>query len=99
MTKYARFLWRHNEVDQTIHMVDVIDTADYHPRPTWGQTDEELLSKLFEPNKAGWVADDEWFKQVPDGVQNGATFNGDEAADTMDATKYLNPDGTDGNGQ
>ena len=101
MSKYARFLWRHNEVDHSVHLVDLIDTSVYEPRPSWGQTDDALLSKIFEPNKDQWVADDEWFHQVPDACQPGATFLGEEGCpeeDYLNPDNYINPDGTNGAG-
>lgn len=98
MTKYARFLWKHNEVDQLVHLVDVLDAAIYEPRPSWGQTDDALLSRLFAPNKTQWLSDAEWFVAVPSGVQNGAFFVG-KSGEEMDPLKYINPDDTDGVGQ
>lgn len=95
MTKYARFVWKNNESDHTVHLVDVLDmnVAAYQPRPLLGcMTDEELLSKLFSANKDQWVTDDEWFAQVPDGVKNGATFIGTWPADQFDPSKYENPE-------
>ena len=100
MSKYARFIWRHNDVDHITHLVDVVDmgVAAYQPCPLLGcTTDDELLSKLFAPNKAQWVADDEWFVRVPAGVQNSAIFIG-VAGEENDPSKYVNPDNTDGNG-
>lgn len=97
MSKYARLLWRHNDTDQTIHLVDVLDMEDraYQPRPLLGcMTDQDLLSRLFEPNKAQWLADDEWFVAVPQGAQSGAVFIGAWPDDQNDPKKYENPDGT-----
>lgn len=95
MSKYARFIWRNEQSDHSIQLVDVIDMAvSYPPLPLLGcDTYEKLLSKLFEPNKAQWVADDEWFVAVPDGVQSGAVFTG-MAGEESDPLKYENPDGT-----
>lgn len=96
MSKYARFIWRNEISDHSIQLVDVIDiTSAYPPLPILGcNTAMELLSKLFEPNKAQWVADDEWFEQVPQGVHSCATFIGTWPADQFNDRAYVNPDGT-----
>ena len=90
MTKYARFVWRNNESDHSIHLVDVVDVTAACPRlPLIGcETEQQLLSKLFEPNKTQWVADDEWFQIVPNDVESGDTFVGIWPQDQMDSTKY-----------
>lgn len=95
--KYARFVWKHDDTDHTVHLVDVLDMAEaaYQPRPLLGcTTDDELLSKLFAPNKTQWVIDDEWFYETPQGVQSGAVFTGTWPDDQMVPLKYENPDGT-----
>lgn len=95
MSKYARPV-DHSKNATDIRMLDVIDTAIYSPRPEWGQTDDGLLSKIFAPEKAKWVAAGTWFVTVPNGVQPGARFAG---KDYLDAASYLNPDGSNGNGE
>jgi hypothetical protein len=79
-------------------MTDMLDLASdaYQPRPLLGcTTDEELLSKLFAPNKESWVNAGQWFVEVTGGVQDGAVHTG---TDFSDPVSYLNPDGSDGNG-
>lgn len=71
-------------------MLDLTDMLVYWPRPSWGQTDADLLSKVFEPNKAAWEAAGQWFVTVPAGVQNGAVYNG---LGYDDPKNYSNPDG------
>lgn len=71
-------------------MCDLVNTADYSPRPDWGQTDEALLEKIFAPNKAEWESANAWFVTVPDRMQ-GAVHAG---SDFTDPASYLNPDGT-----
>jgi hypothetical protein len=92
MTKYARPIPVGNEV----RTIDVVDTAAYEPRPEWGQTDDALLERLFAPQlEAQWKAAGQWFVEVCAGVQPGATHTG---SDFTDPASFLNPDGTDGNG-
>lgn len=43
-----------------------------------------------------WVQWGDTARRVPSGVQHGAEFSG---GDPMDADNYLNPDGTNGDGQ
>ena len=90
--KYARPIL----VDGHRRISDVLNTDDYEPKPGWWVSDEAALDKMFAPNKDAWVAAGEWFVQVPGGVQNGATYTGN---DYMDPANYLNPDGTNGNGE
>jgi hypothetical protein len=82
-------------VDTQVRMYDVVDTAKYDPRPAWGQTDAELLDRIFAPNKAEWVEAGVWFVEVCGGVQDGAVYSG---GGYMLPASYLNPDGSDGNG-
>jgi hypothetical protein len=91
MSKYARPM----TVGSQVRMIDTVDTADYDPRPEWGQTDEALLDRIFSNQKAQWAAANQWFVQVCDGVQPGAVYSG---SDYMNPANYLNPDGSDGNG-
>lgn len=92
MTKYARPV----PVDAQTRMYDVFDTATIEPRPPWGKTDDALLSRIFENQKAAWVKAGQWFVEVLQGVQDGAVHAGD---DHLDPASYLNPDGSDGNGK
>lgn len=92
MSKYARPV----SVGGEIRMYDVVDMANYEPRPTWGQTDDALLDRIFAPNKALWVAAGQWFVQVCGGVLDGAVHSG---PDFMAAASYLNPDGSNGEGE
>lgn len=91
MSKYARMI----PIDGQHRVVDVVDTSVYEPRPEWGQTDEQLLGRIFAPNKDAWVEAGQWFVLVPLGVQNGAVHTG---GDFMDPATYLNPDGSNGDG-
>lgn len=90
MTKYARPV----SIDGAHRMVDVIDTSDYEPRPSWGQVDADLLDRIFAPNKITWVNANAWFVPTLDGVQDGAVHTGE---DYSDPSSYINPDGSDGN--
>ena len=87
MATYARPV----VVGSQVRMYDITDTEAYNPRPSWGQTDEDLLSGVFSPNKAAWVAAGQWFAEVPPRVQDGAVHTG---GDYSDKASYLNPDGT-----
>lgn len=77
--KYARpvdFSETHD--GSNIRLVDVFDASVYEPRPSWGQTDDELLSRIFANHKSEWVNSGEWFIAVPDDVMpGGAVSNGD----------------------
>lgn len=92
MTKYSRFI----NVDGQQRAVDVINAADYEPRPDWWTNDSVALDKIFAPNKAAWVAAGQWFVQVLRGVQDSAVHTGNDFSDPL---SYVNPDGTDGNGE
>jgi hypothetical protein len=92
MTKYARPV----AVGDQVRMTDIVDTAMYEPRPSWGQTDDALLARLFSPQLAAeWKGAGEWFAEVCAGVQPGTTHTG---SDFMNAASYLNPDGSNGDG-
>lgn len=69
MTRYARL------VDG--HATDALNTADYNPRPTWGQTDDALLSGIYAQQKAAWFVTGQWFIAVPDTTISGDIDNGD----------------------
>lgn len=79
-----------------VRIYDVVDTAVFDPRPSWGKTDDALLTGMFKPNKAAWAAAGQWFVAVPAGVQAGAIHVG---SDYGAASSYTNPDGTDGDGK
>lgn len=91
MTKYARPV----SVASQIRLYDVIDTGDFSPSPSWGQTDADLLDRIFSPNKVAWVAAGQWFVSVLEGVQDGCIHTG---SDWSDPASYINPDGTNGMG-
>lgn len=93
--KYARFIPRE---DGTTQVIDVLDLGvpPYDQRPLLGcTTDADLLAKLFSPQLiAQWDAQGYGFQSTLPGVQNSATLSGDPAL----PGSYLNPDGSDGNG-
>ncbi len=91
MAMYARPV----QIGEEVRMVDVFDAAIYEPRPAWGQTDANLLDHIFVNSKAVWVAVGQWFISICAGVQSGAVHRGD---DFQDPTSYVNPGGTDANG-
>lgn len=91
MTKYARPVVVENKDGPQTRMMDVFNPAIYEPRPEWGQTDSDLMDRIFSNNKAAWVAAGVWFVAVPDRVQDGAVHTG---SDYSDKASYLNPDGT-----
>lgn len=100
MSKYARFIWRNENSDHSIQLIDAIDLSSpaYPQLPALGCKNEaELLSKLYQPSEAQWRADDEWFLPVPSGVQDGATYVG-APGDEANPINYHNPDGTYGDG-
>ncbi len=59
-------------------IVDVVDPSVYSPRPDWGQTDEDLLNRIFEA-VGGFAA----FKEIPDHIENGAFDNGDDTYENV----------------
>lgn len=83
--------------DSTQRIYDVVDTSVYNPRPAWAVNDDDLLQGLFQPNVAAWQATNQWFVRIPAGVKSGAVYLGGGQG-TTDASQYINPDNTDGNG-
>lgn len=74
MTRYARSV----NFNGQKFITDIVDMAVYTPRPSWGQTDDALLSKIFANHKDEWTAAGEWFFLLPDDtVTHWAIDNGD----------------------
>lgn len=85
--KYARFVDHSNLGDGSdIRTIDIVDTSVYVPRPTWGTTDEELLNRMFAPNKAAWVDAGAWFTPIPDALSNGSQYLGGDKSDLYNYT-------------
>jgi len=70
MTKYVRVV--------NGRAVDIVDTAIYEPRPSWGQTDEALLDRIYENHKAEWLSANQWFQPCDDALLDGAAVTVDE---------------------
>lgn len=98
MSKYARFTDCSSALDGSdVRTIDVVDTDAYNPKPAWFTDDASFLERLYSPELvAQWKAVDQWFVTVPGGVQAGARFSGN---DHSDVSAYLNPDGSNGNGE
>lgn len=103
MTKYARLTTTKKDGDFAIVDLFTTDPADSStPMKIPAGTAPLLWLQTF---LVGLKAEefeyfDESFREVPAGVLPGANFYGDRTApsEVMDGTKYLNANGTDGNG-
>lgn len=87
MSKYARPV-DHGGKGSDIRMLDVFDPSIYSPRPSWGQTDAELMDRIFENHKQEWTDAGQWFVEVHESVIDGARFAG---GDYMKAGNFENP--------
>lgn len=88
--KYARFIDHSAAQDGSdIRATGVVDTDAYDPRPSWGRTDADLLSRIFGNHQAEWTAAGTWFVEVSAEVVDGARLatNGDP----LDPSAYAMP--------
>ena len=90
--KYGRPV-NHGDADGKRRMIDVVDLPE--TLPVWAEDADAWLSRMYQNQKAGWLAAGEWFVAVPNGVRPCAVHTG---SDYTDPLSYLNPDGTGGDG-